>query len=108
MVSASSVEAGGRANLPPTENEIMLDGAQVFLSDKFRCSSCKNTNIVSCGGCGKIACWDGISKKVICPHCKHEGDVVGCMKAVAVKPFVRKGDKHGATIHNKQKSFAPF
>ena len=108
MVYANNVDAGGQAIMPPAGNEIILDGAQVYLSDKFRCPSCKNANIVSCGLCGKIACWDGASKRVICPHCKHEGNVSGRMKAVTVEPFKRKGNEYGAIKRDKSKHSSPF
>ena len=107
MVYASSVTAGGQATWPPAKNEIILDGAQVYLTDKFLCPSCKNSNIVSCGLCGKIACWDGLSKSVICLHCKHEGNVTGRMKAVAVESF-NKENNHGEIKHNKPKPFSAF
>ena len=108
MVSASSVDAGGKPTPSTTGSEAVIDGNQVYLSDKFHCPSCKCNNIVCCGVCGKIACWDGVSKKVICPHCKHEGVISGRMKSLAVEPVKRKGNENGTIKHIKPKHSSTF
>jgi len=40
------------------------------------CPHCGNISFYRCI-CGKIACWDGISKSVTCPYCNNTGDLMG-------------------------------
>lgn len=40
------------------------------LVDKFPgCPYCGNMSFFSCGTCGKLTCWNGVTKTVKCAHC---------------------------------------
>lgn len=39
------------------------------------CPHCGNQSFFMCGKCKKLACWDGKSEHVVCPHCGFAGDL---------------------------------
>lgn len=41
------------------------------------CPYCKSMNIVSCGRCNKVSCYDGKQKTVVCPWCNNESKIEG-------------------------------
>jgi hypothetical protein len=108
IVSASNFEAEIGVSKSFDKREIAIDGNQVFLCDTFRCPSCKNPGILSCGACGKIACWDGESKTVTCPNCNHEGAVSGRIKTLSVEPTKEKGSGHESVKTYKAKHSPVF
>jgi len=41
------------------------------------CPHCQGKGFVKCGGCGKVACWNGESQTVTCPWCSQDGCLGG-------------------------------
>jgi hypothetical protein len=47
------------------------------------CPHCRATGIFKCG-CGKVACWDGEQRTVVCPWCGARGDLAGQIESLGV------------------------
>lgn len=45
------------------------------------CPHCQAPSMFLCG-CGKVSCWDGKSRKVICPWCSQTVDLEGSIKSL--------------------------
>lgn len=46
-----------------------IDGSITFDPEYPGCPYCKSKGIFLCGDCNHVACYDGESKTVVCPHC---------------------------------------
>ena len=49
--------------------EFNFHGELRLTSDFEGCPHCHQIGFIKCGTCGKISCWDSITKKVTCPWC---------------------------------------
>jgi len=47
------------------------------------CPHCHATSAFKCG-CGKVACWDGETRAVICPWCSFEGELNGAVDSLGI------------------------
>lgn len=46
-----------------------INGSIVFNPEYPGCPYCKSKGIFLCGECNRVACYEGESKTVVCPHC---------------------------------------
>lgn len=54
------------------------------LADEFPgCPFCGNMSFFSCGTCGKLTCWDGVTKTVKCAHCGKVSDIEGTIATIS-------------------------
>ena len=83
---------------------IVVEGG-IYTEKTYRCPICGNKDIVRCGKCHNITCYDG-SGSFTCAYCGNSGRVSGVMDQVPIrdnslkKDFV-SGDKTGAKYGDK-------
>lgn len=86
MVSAKSIKAGaggGSGGLKPALTSLDLsDGMDTGRT--YHCPHCGNKDIVRCGKCHGITCYDG-SGSFVCVHCGNSGAVSGTIKRIEVQ-----------------------
>lgn len=58
-----------------------INGSFTFDADYPGCPHCGSMIMFQCQ-CGKNACWDGASKKVVCPWCGNHGSISGIVKSL--------------------------
>jgi transcription elongation factor Elf1 len=46
------------------------------------CPHCANSQIVRCGHCGKVSCWDGETRLVTCPWCGNRAEIAGAITSL--------------------------
>ena len=85
MVSGKPVKAGGGSGggLKPALTSLDLsDGMDTGRT--YHCPHCGNKDIVRCGKCHGITCYDG-SGSFVCVHCGNSGAVSGTIKRIEVQ-----------------------
>ncbi len=86
MVSAKPIKAGaggGSGGLKPALTSLDLsDGMDTGRT--YHCPHCGNKDIVRCGKCHGITCYDG-SGSFVCVHCGNSGAVSGTIKRIEVQ-----------------------
>ena len=86
MISGKmALEGARRAETPTSEKELKkLDlKAGLFASRTYHCPACGNKDIVRCGKCHRITCYDK-SGLFQCGYCGNSGTVSGTMDSVDV------------------------
>ncbi len=53
-----------------------IKGNFAFASTYPGCPHCGGQSVLKCS-CGKVSCWDGQQKKIICPWCGAQGEIKG-------------------------------
>lgn len=48
------------------------------------CPHCRAVSIFKCG-CGKVACWDGETRRVTCPWCRSTGEMRGQIESLGAE-----------------------
>lgn len=84
MVSAKPIKAGGGSGgLKPALTSLDLsDGMDTGRT--YHCPHCGNKDIVRCGKCHGITCYDG-SGSFVCVHCGNSGAVSGTIQRIEVQ-----------------------
>lgn len=59
-----------------------IDGSFGFSMDYPGCPYCEGIGFFQCD-CGKLACWDGVSKQVVCPSCKQKIELGGTVTSLS-------------------------
>jgi hypothetical protein len=54
-----------------------IKGSVSFTEDYPGCPYCKARNIVLCGTCKKVSCYNNSDIRTVCPHCKKSNIVSG-------------------------------
>lgn len=58
-----------------------LDGSFGFAHAYPGCPYCESSGLVKCG-CGRVACWNGRSRRVFCPWCGSSGTLHGAIRSL--------------------------
>lgn len=91
---ASSYEnyAGADKRAEPKANvkSIAVEGG-IYTEKTYRCPICGNRDIVRCGKCHSITCYDG-SGTFKCAYCGNSGRVSGVMEQVPIRDNTFKKD----------------
>jgi hypothetical protein len=56
-------------------------GAFAFAAEYPGCPHCGARSIFKCG-CGRVACWDGETRRVTCPWCEATAELVDDIKSL--------------------------
>ena len=51
---------------------VSVKGNFTISTDYPHCPHCGNPSFFLCGTCGKLTCWDGITKRVVYANCGYE------------------------------------
>lgn len=46
------------------------------------CPHCAKRALVCCGICGRVSCWDGVTRIVTCPWCRNRAELAGEITAL--------------------------
>jgi hypothetical protein len=60
-----------------------ISGLFGFDSAYPRCPYCSSATLFKCS-CGKVACWDGEHRKVICPWCRNKVELDSTVESLSV------------------------
>lgn len=60
-----------------------IAGRFVFAGGYPGCPYCRAPSIFKCGRCGKVACWDGVQRTVVCPWCGNGATLSGTIESMA-------------------------
>lgn len=74
------------------EGALLTFGKGLYRGEYYTCPCCQNRNIVSCGTCGRISCWDG-GKGFTCAHCGSTGEVTGIIQSAQTVKHLPYGKK---------------
>jgi hypothetical protein len=72
-----SEQAAKRGGYEPAEISGTIEVSPAFSG----CPHCRSVSFYLCS-CGKVACWDGESRSVTCPWCRHVGELGGPIESL--------------------------
>jgi len=105
-MSSYANHAGADKTAEPKTNikSIAVEGG-IYTEKTYRCPICGNKDIVRCGKCHNITCYDG-SGSFTCAYCGNSGRVSGVMDQVPIRDNSLKkdfatGDKTGVKQGDK-------
>lgn len=66
-----------------------LDFSDMRDGPQYKCPWCGNHSYTMCGYCGKITCYNGKDRIVVCAYCRKKGRIGGTISQDDMKGIVR-------------------